>query len=510
MALPTFSEFKSRSGNTGSSKLPSFSEFQKTSPVVKQKAEVVAQKADMRSRGEAVSVRDDRAAPTNVGSILRVITKPVATILARPGQALGAISGLSAEDQTIKSKYLGDIKTSQSGKDVVKDIGRAFETVSYGVGIGAVKNIGVNAGKQTAMQVAKRTAVEGVAGGFVGSAGNAIADGQSGKDLLWNTIKGTAIGGAAGFVLGGAGAKLLGGNKTAKVAQEADNAVKAKAFTGNVTSTVPESPTVARGTKPNPLNADKVNYEPYIPDSELPTIQMGSKPTSKLPFIQTGEKVALKAKGDFTYNPITGTKVSNTPITDVGTKGQKITPSQIEPVISSDKTLTPKGTVVPKVTVGEPVKITKEVVAKQSKALKALPDDEFNPQVKEASRNFYNEDPERAFRAIEGKEPLPEGVNKKALYALAKLDADGEKAIRLAELRAISSNTGQDLSMLNQGEGNGITDKIIELNDHFKKTLNKKEATKAISELAEEIKRNIPTKEELSALLDDITCKTYG
>lgn len=79
MALPTFSEFKNGSGNIGSSKLPSFSEFQKTSPITQKRNEVQAERADRISKGEAVSVNKNKAAPTFGGEIIRGIAKPAAT-----------------------------------------------------------------------------------------------------------------------------------------------------------------------------------------------------------------------------------------------------------------------------------------------------------------------------------------------------------------------------------------------------------------------------------------------
>lgn len=175
------------------------------------KERIDTEKADLRSKGLPVSVRDDRSAPTKGGSILRDILKVPATLLARPGQALGAIQGLTPEEQTVKSKYLGDIKTVQTGKDVLSDVGRGLELVSYGVGIGAGKNILAQSGKQAAKQIAKRTALEGAIGGFTGSAGRVITN-QSGnlKQDLKDIALGTGIGTIAGGVLGYAGGRLGG------------------------------------------------------------------------------------------------------------------------------------------------------------------------------------------------------------------------------------------------------------------------------------------------------------
>lgn len=184
------------------------------------KERIDTEKADLRSKGLPVSVRDDRSAPTKGGSILRDILKVPATLLARPGQALGAIQGLTPEEQTVKSKYLGDIKTVQTGKDVLSDVGRGLELASYGVGIGAGKNILAQSGKQAAKQIAKRTALEGAIGGFTGSAGRVITN-QSGnlkqdlKDIALGTGIGTIAGGALGYAGGRLGGKLLSAEERA-------------------------------------------------------------------------------------------------------------------------------------------------------------------------------------------------------------------------------------------------------------------------------------------------------
>lgn len=184
------------------------------------KERIDTEKADLRSKGLPVSVRSDRSAPTMGGSILRDILKVPATLLARPGQALGAIQGLTPEEQTVKSKYLGDIKTVQTGKDVLSDVGRGLELASYGVGIGAGKNILAQSGKQAAKQIAKRTALEGAVGGFTGSAGRVITN-QSGnlkqdlKDIALGTGIGTIAGGALGYAGGRLGGKVLSAEERA-------------------------------------------------------------------------------------------------------------------------------------------------------------------------------------------------------------------------------------------------------------------------------------------------------
>lgn len=184
------------------------------------KKRIDTEKANLRSNGLPVSVRDDRSTPTMGGSILRDILKVPATLLVRPGQALASAKGFTPEEQTVKSKYLGDIKTVQTKKDVLSDVGRAIELVSYGVGVGATKNILAQSGKQAAKQIAKRTALEGAVSGFAGSSGRVITN-QSGnlkqdlKDILLGTGIGTIAGGALGYVSGRLGGKVLSAEERA-------------------------------------------------------------------------------------------------------------------------------------------------------------------------------------------------------------------------------------------------------------------------------------------------------
>jgi hypothetical protein len=165
---------------------------------------VEMQKANLRAEGEPVSVQENRAQPTFAGKLIRGIIKPVATLLARPVQLAKALGGASEEEQTIKSGYLGDIKTSSSAKDVVKDVGRGLETVALGVGGGGAANIAKGIGKQSVKQLAVQGAKEGVIAGALGSTGLAMEEGKKGEDVIKEGLEGAALGGATGGLLGGA------------------------------------------------------------------------------------------------------------------------------------------------------------------------------------------------------------------------------------------------------------------------------------------------------------------
>lgn len=359
---------------------------------------------------------------------------------------VAAARGFTEDEQTFKSKYLGDIKTSKNAKDVVKDVGRGLETVSNAIGVGALKTAGANVFRQGVLQVAKRAGVEGLAAGAVQGIGSGVADGKTGKDLLWSAAKSTALGGVVGFVLGGALSKIMGTPKSL------DEVAKAKA--------------------------------PY----KIPKAGLAPSPTIETP-------VELKL-------------AENVP-TNIGTKGSIPTVSTEIPTLPPDKTITPKGTVVPKVTVGAPQMAPK--VEKAKTALRSAYGE--SPEqltggnlddIAAKSATLIELDKDRALRIALGKEmPRAEdGVTSDAIYRVLSADADGELAVKLAN-STVPSTSGIKLATNKLGDRGGIVDTIREANTTLKKNMDPKAAKKAITELAEEIKANKPTLEELKKLIDE-------
>ncbi len=105
-----------------------------------------------------------------VSKVFRGITEPVATLAARPIQLAKALTGAETpEEQAITLPYYGKIKTPQTGKDVVADIGRAAETMALGIGGGGAKTA-VKAGLGGLVRAgAKEGAIVGAkAGGLIG------------------------------------------------------------------------------------------------------------------------------------------------------------------------------------------------------------------------------------------------------------------------------------------------------------------------------------------------------
>lgn len=417
--------------------------------VADQKKDLVSQlKAKKVASGEAVSTRSDRVDPTIGGNILRSTIKPTATLLARPVQLVKALQGKSVEDQTIKSKYLGDIKTSTGGKDVVKDIGRGLETVSLGLGLGAAK------GATTAANIAK-TALEGAASGYLQGVGHGIEEGKKLKDVAKEGIISTGVGALGGAALAGA-AKIFSLAKP-KITTPAGEVTKAEQ---------------TALTKAAEKRAFGDTGKPYIP------------PAAKAPVME--KRVVLNKDG--------------TPV-----------PKEVQ-VAPQGNVVTKKGNIAPQITVGEPAK-EKITVAKKvlKQAYNDIPEQVTGGKIDDIAANgakLIESDPDRAFRIAMGKE-LPrteDGVTPDAVYRLISANADGDKALELAQ-SPVPSRSGINLVTNKLGERGSLTDKIREINGVLSKTLDKKQSKAAIEELTTAIRETAPSKEEIQSLIDELTCK---
>lgn len=417
--------------------------------VADQKRDLVGElKAKKVAAGEAVSTKKDRVDPTVGGNILRSTIKPTATLLARPVQLVKALQGKSIEDQTIKSKYLGDIKTSTNAKDVVKDVGRGLETVSLGLGLGAAK------GATTAANIAK-SALEGAASGYLQGVGHGIEEGKKLKDVAKEGIISTGVGALGGAALAGV-SKLFSWNKP-KITTPAGDVTKAEK---------------AALTKSAEKRAFGETGKAYIP------------PAAKAPVVE--KRVVLNKDG--------------TPV-----------PKEVQ-VAPQGNVVTKKGNVAPQITVGEVPKekvTTAKKVLKQ--AYNDIPAQQTGGNLDEIAANtakLLESDPDRAYRIAMGKE-LPrfeDGVTPDAVYRIVSANADGEKALELAR-SPVPSRSGINLVTNKLGERGSLTDKIREINGVLSKTLDKKQSKAAIEELTTAIRETAPSKEEIQSLIDELTCK---
>ena len=118
-------------------------------------------------------------------TIAKGIISPVATMLARPVQLGAELMGASAEDVNQKTKDVaGDwvAPVPESGKDVLKDVGRGAQTVALGMPVGGVKQAvkaGVVAGAGAGLE--KEGTLEGAAKGGTIGAGLGLAGGGVSK-----------------------------------------------------------------------------------------------------------------------------------------------------------------------------------------------------------------------------------------------------------------------------------------------------------------------------------------
>jgi len=137
------------------------------------------------------------------GFLKSMVSAP-ATILARPIQAVAALGGVSTEsiDKFSREKLGGIVApTPQNASDVMKDVGRAVETVSYGVGVGGA----AQAGKATVKESLKQGVIRGVkegakAGAAFGASVPLTEKGTeaTGTDIIKSTATGAVLGGATG------------------------------------------------------------------------------------------------------------------------------------------------------------------------------------------------------------------------------------------------------------------------------------------------------------------------
>lgn len=169
---------------------------------------ITADREARQAAGLGVSTNPNKVKPTFAGALIRGVVKPVATLLARPVQLVKALGGATPEEQTIKSKYLGDIKTSQNAGDVIADVGRGLQTVALGIGGSGLAG-GVSAGgkqalgqtiKQVALQEAKAGAIAGLGSGLEETGGSGMPTGKA----LGTIAKSTALGAGLGAGLGAA------------------------------------------------------------------------------------------------------------------------------------------------------------------------------------------------------------------------------------------------------------------------------------------------------------------
>lgn len=200
------------------------------------------------------------------------IFKPAVTLGVRPIQAVKALTGAETpEEQAINVPFFGRIEAPTKGKDIVKDIGRAAETISLGIGGGAVRTGLAGAVKATARQGLKAGAL------FGGGAGLE----EEGK--VSDALRGAAIGGVTGLATGAAIPVVAQGVRKAvsvfgrRVAEKTAETVAQK---GLLEKGIPEAKVATKAVSPEgKLVTDKAAKEVVrqgIPEADVALIKSGS------------------------------------------------------------------------------------------------------------------------------------------------------------------------------------------------------------------------------------------
>lgn len=127
-----------------------------------------------------------------VKGLVRAVAQPVVTSLARPFQAVARIAGVSPETvNSVSSKvpFFGEggrLDIPQTGSDVVKDIGRAAQTVALGLPVASIpKAIGAGAVMGAGAGLEQNPSVGGALSGAASGAALGGAGGLAAKALEW-------------------------------------------------------------------------------------------------------------------------------------------------------------------------------------------------------------------------------------------------------------------------------------------------------------------------------------
>lgn len=210
--------------------------------------------------------------------LVKGIVSPVATIVARPFQAVAELAGASSESvDKFSSKISGGLiaPVPQNASDVVKDVGRGAETVLLGAGGAGLK--GATLGKTVLKEAA-------IGAGF--GAASAVEQGgleTKASDLL----KSTAIGGVLGAV---APAAIKGASKLFKFATPA-----AKIAEDATLGTSKEiAPTVEKTVLPGKGIPGAPSVESPIPTYNTNIPEAAQAP--KIPLSNKGDTVAKAAQ----------------------------------------------------------------------------------------------------------------------------------------------------------------------------------------------------------------------
>lgn len=260
---------------------------------------------------------------------------------------------------------------------------------------------------------------------------------------------------------------------------------------------------------PNPENKGG-QYEPYTPNDQLPTIQMGAKPKSVLETIQLNEKQGSGPK-DLTYEPIVD-RISGA------------SPSKpILDTINESRLAPPPETVRPEGVAKAANDISNTLV---QRGLDAIPPEEqakfttgsYKDSVAKTA-HLLDQAPDSAKAMAKGEIPVPEGVHPQIVFnaveALATKNGDVQLLRDLAKspLATQLSEAGSTLGSHGFNDNpNSPVSLIKSVEKARENTASKKvgDVSKAKKEVVKDIKteieKNAPTKEVWKDFISSISC----
>lgn len=478
---------------------------------------------DSKFVGRFADTKIEPKGPTLGGQILRGIVSPVATLLARPIQAAQAVSGQEIEDinKRYADKFKGYVAPIEvGGKGILKDVGRGIETVALGLPI--VKSTKLFSTKVPALSTSIGGKVLGNSKLTTTAIKKAKVIGNVGADVATGAVFGTGLGLEKGEDLGGVIKEASLGGITSGIGGQIIRGIGSKLGKKGVPQVLDETLNTSDNIATNQIEeiipsklspkdkmavySQKMGYEPYIPDEQLPTIQAGNIPKSGLPTIQVGEKPPKKVKGDFTYEPIVEPK-----------------PIQPKPVIEQ---------VIPEVNTAKVTPEIKTNVVNPKQTISVLEDvvrntdenlgDDF---VRQKSTEYFNRlqkySPEEILGALNKGESL-DGMPKEALSSFLAKHADdtgdlalskkvrrqmfAEKGGQEAQARTLSKGTTADITrdiIKGRAKTQGIN---LQKTESEVKNLTK-DLTNKVKQVIESSKKNVSvTREQVKEIIKDLMC----
>jgi len=447
-----------------------------------------------------------------------IVQQAFVNTVGRAGDYTGRVLGLGVAGV---AKLLGKDEAAKRITDAALDQ-TPVKVPVIGAKIDAQKPLGQGGGKQILKNTGK-TALDIASLGY-GSAGNAalktaatkVGLGKVGSTVAANAVEGVAYNTATNILNDRKAMENTGVAAAASVLLPAvlNRLLKSKTVTKEVVDavdqieeTIPAAVQVSKDISPLErlkIYSKQQGYEPYKASSELPVIQMGSKPKGsvELPTIQTGSttKQTKPIKGDVTFEPIN--PETNMPFS----KADNIPKQTLTPTsnVSQQIDLPTQAKPAPKTVKNEPISFQKQTNEVQQATV--LNDFELDPQKVEDI-------------ALGKRIDTTNNVPADAYFAFMKNKADETLDLNLIEKlknSKVASVSAQKLQANKLAKESNIVDIVKDIeSDLLKrkgssvKSIEKEsvDAVKKINSTLQEISQSAPSKETIIRALEAIKCK---